>query len=403
MSASKNPPSSERKKQFESYLSDKVDRVMKRLLYDLLKEKPDDVIGYIEQWARKEKENPELASSSVRQSALASPPTEKPQYHQSDESDQEDSPDHQLSEKAKKKMQAKVSRQGVSAEAYGKYNKKEDFVPKVIPKPEDTKNRIMERLNKNFLFRSLDHENKEIVIDAMEERKFNKGQYVIKQGEDGDVLYLVDTGILTCTKRFPGQTQETFLLKYKSGDAFGELALLYNAPRAATIIADEDSVLYALDRATFNNIVKEASMKRRERYEAFLSKVELLSPLDTYERSKICDVLETEVFQDGQAVVKQGEKGDKFYFIEDGEAVALKHNDGDSKSTIVFEYKPNDYFGELALLSDAPRQATIVAKGKLRVASIDREAFKRLLGPLEDLLKRNTTKYDNYLASKQKA
>lgn len=44
---------------------------------------------------------------------------------------------------------------------------------------------------------------------------------------------------------------------YVPGEAFGELALLYNAPRAASIIAKTDAVLFSLDRQTFNNIVKD--------------------------------------------------------------------------------------------------------------------------------------------------
>lgn len=62
--------------------------------------------------------------------------------------------------------------------------------------------------------------------------------------------------------------------------AFGELALLYNAPRAASIKGKKESVLYALDRETFNLIVKDAVIKRREIFIKFLSKIALLDTLN---------------------------------------------------------------------------------------------------------------------------
>lgn len=55
------------------------------------------------------------------------------------------------------------------------------------------------------------------------------------------------------------------------------------------------------------------------------------------------------------------------------------------------------YFGELALLKDIPRQATIIATGNLKVAKIDRNAFKRILGPLENILQRNAEKYRKFI------
>ena len=64
--------------------------------------------------------------------------------------------------------------------------------------------------------------------------------------------------------------------RLKQGDFFGELALLYNTKRSATITAKSDCVLWALDRDTFNHIVKEASMKKRQKYEAVLEKMEIL-------------------------------------------------------------------------------------------------------------------------------
>ena len=72
---------------------------------------------------------------------------------------------------------------------------------------------------------------------------------------------------------------------YEAGETFGELSLLYNAPRAATIIAITDSLLWALDRATFNNIVKKSAVKKREKYEEFMSKNPLFSEMDPYERT----------------------------------------------------------------------------------------------------------------------
>jgi cAMP-dependent protein kinase regulator len=66
-----------------------------------------------------------------------------------------------------------------------------------------------------------------------------------------------------CSKGDP----ETHLKVYQPGEAFGELALLYNAPRAATIIAKTECVLFSLDRQTFNHIVKDSAAKKREKYE----------------------------------------------------------------------------------------------------------------------------------------
>lgn len=105
----------------------------------------------------------------------------------------------------------------------------------------------------------------------MDERRYAQGETVIQQGDDGSELFVVESGTLSCSKVFKGNTDATFLKKYEAGEAFGELALLYNSPRAATIIADTESLLWCLDRETFNYIVKDASHKKREKYENFLA------------------------------------------------------------------------------------------------------------------------------------
>lgn len=81
------------------------------------------------------------------------------------------------------------------------------------------------------------------------------------------MLYVVESGHLACTKLFPGKSEPTFLKNFEPGESFGELALLYNAPRAASIQANEPCILWSLDRATFNHIVKDSAARKMEKYE----------------------------------------------------------------------------------------------------------------------------------------
>jgi len=189
---------------------------------------------------------------------------------------------------------------------------------------------------------------------------------------------------MQCTKVIGGEKQS--LKQYKAGDVFGELALLYNAPRAATIQAETESLLWVLDRQTFNHIVKDASQKKREKYENFLSTVPILQNMDHYERSKLADAIKEKKFAAGSQVIKQGEQGDSFYILVDGDAYVTLNASGDE---VVMKYQPGDYFGELALLKDEPRAANVFAKSDCKCISLDRKSFKRLLGPLNKILKRN--------------
>jgi cAMP-dependent protein kinase regulator len=79
-----------------------------------------------------------------------------------------------------------------------------------------------------------------------------------------------------------------------------------------------------LDRDTFNHIVKEAAQKQRDKYESFLKQVEILSTIDGYELSQICDALKSSRFSKGDIVIRENEMGDVFYIVEEGEAIATK-------------------------------------------------------------------------------
>ncbi|KAF9263542.1 camp-binding domain-like protein [Marasmius fiardii PR-910] len=294
----------------------------------------------------------------------------------------------------------------------------------VFPKSQDQLRRIKASIRNNFIFRDLDEEQETGVLNAMQEKTATKDEVVIRQGDVGDYFYVVESGYLECYIRTdplpptwgtgfgtspsasPKIQEHKFLApghhpefgkkvaECKEGNSFGELALMYGHPRAATVLSIEPSTLWALDRITFRTIILKAAHRRRTMYEHFLSTVPLLSSLEGAEKSKIADALVSRVYMDGEAVVKQGEMGDNFFFVEEGEAICTK-KDGQGQEITVGTLKKGDYFGELSLLRMEPRAATVSAiyrtdgsQPKLKVAALDAPAFTRLLGPLREIMER---------------
>ncbi|KAF9401597.1 hypothetical protein BGZ94_005166, partial [Podila epigama] len=202
----------------------------------------------------------------------------------------------------------------------------QNYVKTVISKTPEQRKRIEMSIASNFLFKNLDEDQHEDVVNAMAEKRFRSRENVIEQGAVGDFFYVVETGTLDVFVSKNGQPAEK-VFEYGPGGSFGELALMYNGPRAATVTATSDIVLWALDRITFRRILMENTSRKRRMYEAFLETVPLLVSLEPYERHKIADALESVYFDDGQSVVKQGDQGDAFFIIEAGEANVTKFNE----------------------------------------------------------------------------
>ncbi len=272
-------------------------------------------------------------------------------------------------------------------------NVKKEYSPKVIPKTEEQINLIKEKCIQNYLFNSLGDKELKTVIDSFEEKKFSSGQNVITQGEEGDALYLVDNGELDCEKINNKGEEPIYLKTYKTGDSFGELALLYNVQRAATIKANTDVLCWRLDKECFNNVIRDAAIQRRVLYENILKKVEILQNLDPYELGPICDAIKTQNFMKGDFIIKQGEIGDTFYILDEGNAHAERYFESSNTTKKVKDYESGGYFGELALINDESRAASIIADTDCKCLSLDKIAFQKFLEPLVDIFLEKSKDY----------
>ncbi|KAL8683177.1 MAG: hypothetical protein Q9224_006708 [Gallowayella concinna] len=284
-------------------------------------------------------------------------------------------------------------RTSVSAESLNPSAADDNWKPPHHPKSADQIDRLKKSVSSNFLFSHLPDESSSVVLGALVEKPIPaKDIKVITQGDAGDYFYAVEKGtfdiyINSTGSIEPGpQGMGNKVNSIGPGGSFGELALMYNAPRAATVISTEaNSTLWALDRVTFRRILMDSAFQRRRMYESFLEEVPLLSSLALYERSKIADALETQKFSDGQTIIQEGDKGEAFFMIEQGEAEVFKKDAGEQAIKL---YQKGDYFGELALLDDKPRAASVVAKGECKVATLGKDGFQRLLGSVEAIMRR---------------
>ena len=117
--------------------------------------------------------------------------------------------------------------------------------------------------------------------------------------------------------------------------------------------------------------------------------------MNSYERIVIADCLFSSEFEIGDLIIKQDDKGYLFFIILEGEALVWKEIDGVKIDLMTL--KKGDYCGELALLFDQPRAANVTATSPLKTICLDIQNFKMVLGPVEEILKRNMKNYELYM------
>ncbi|XP_013365946.1 PREDICTED: cAMP-dependent protein kinase type II-beta regulatory subunit [Chinchilla lanigera] len=294
-------------------------------------------------------------------------------------------------------------RASVCAEAYNPDEEEDDADSRIIhPKTDDQRNRLQEACKDILLFKNLDPEQMSQVLDAMFEKLVKEGEHVIDQGDDGDNFYVIDRGTFDIYVKCDGVGR--CVGNYDNRGSFGELALMYNTPRAATITATSPGALWGLDRVTFRRIIVKNNAKKRKMYESFIESLPFLKSLEVSERLKVVDVIGTKVYNDGEQIIAQGDLADSFFIVESGEVKITMKRKGKSEieengAVEIARCSRGQYFGELALVTNKPRAASAHAIGTVKCLAMDVQAFERLLGPCMEIMKRNIATYEEQLVA----
>ncbi|XP_018644192.1 camp-dependent protein kinase type I-beta regulatory subunit, putative [Schistosoma mansoni] len=210
------------------------------------------------------------------------------------------------------------SRRGaVSGEVYTEEDAA-SYVKKVVPKDYKTMTALSKAIAKNVLFSHLDETERSDIFDAMFPVHRNSGDVIIQQGDEGDNFYIIDQGEVDIF------LNNEYSSTIGEGGSFGELALIYGTPRAATVKAKTEVKLWGIDRDSYRRILMGSTIRRRKVYQEFLCRVPILDNLDKWERLTVADALEPVRFEDGEVVVRQGEHGDDFFIITEVQFFLLR-------------------------------------------------------------------------------
>jgi len=257
----------------------------------------------------------------------------------------------------------------------------EDGQKSLMPKSESERDEILKLFKSSILFENKLDEDVAMIIDAM----------TVETIPDPDTNVPVNSSIVFIGS---GEIETEKVCKGKSeiqlnlpGDIIGELTGLYRCEceivRMTT--CDWDTKIWRIERDFFDYLIRSTAQKKRERHLQLLSSVPILSTMDWDDLRKISDAVKQERFENGSFIAHQGEMGNTFFIIESGTCLET------GNTAAGRELHRGDFFGEVSLIRNEPRAYDVIAhKGNVTVLALDRLSFKRLLGPIEKLLLRDS-------------
>ena len=220
---------------------------------------------------------------------------------------------------------------------------------------------IAKALNKHFIFTNLRIESRIKVISKMSLVRYDSDKTVFEQGKLGKHFFTIAKGrveVIVDGKR---------VNILSAGESFGELALLHDYPRTATINTLTTVYLWRLDRQVFKNETRMIAVKNYEENKSFIEGIEMFAGLTSQQKPKLIESISEFKFNQGQTIVREGDIGGICYFIKKGRVKCFK------KGEMIGEITEGKYFGENSLYSGYPRTATIIAACEVRCIGLSKE------------------------------
>ncbi|XP_073690972.1 cGMP-dependent protein kinase 1a isoform X2 [Garra rufa] len=268
--------------------------------------------------------------------------------------------------------------QGISAEPQTHQDLSNQSLRRVA-KSDRSKELIKSAILDNDFMKNLEMSQIQEIVDCMYPVDYDKNSCIIKEGDVGSLVYVMEEGKVEVTK------ESLKLCTMGPGKVFGELAILYNCTRTATVRTVTSVKLWAIDRQCFQTIMMRTGLIKHAEYMELLKSVLTFRGLSEEILSKLADVLEETHYEDGDYIIRQGARGDTFFIISKGKVTMTREDCPGQEPVYLRSMGKGDSFGEKALQGEDIRTANIIAAESVTCLVIDRDSYKHLIGGLEDV------------------
>ncbi|XP_016417191.1 cGMP-dependent protein kinase 1a isoform X1 [Sinocyclocheilus rhinocerous] len=272
----------------------------------------------------------------------------------------------------------RTKRQAISAEPANVQQLSHVTLPNV-PKSAKSKELIKSAILDNDFMKNLEMSQIQEIVDCMYPVDNDKNSCIIKEGDVGSLVYVMEEGKVEVSK------EGLKLCTMGPGKVFGELAILYNCTRTATVRTVTSVKLWAIDRQCFQTIMMRTGLIKHAEYMELLKSVLTFRGLPEQILSKLADVLEETHYEDGDYIIRQGARGDTFFIISKGKVTMTQEDCPGQEPVYLRSMGKGDSFGEKALQGEDIRTANVIAAESVTCLVIDRDSYKHLIGGLEDV------------------
>jgi len=264
-------------------------------------------------------------------------------------------------------------------------SKERQSTEKLKEKTDKTKKFLFKQLRACDLLSPLVDGQLKAMIGEMRVREFSKSVDIIKEGDDGDEIFVLEEGKIEVYYT-EDDGSECKLRDMEAPVTFGEIALLFNTPRTATIKATSACLAWTIDRYVFSSIVSTMNKNLYVERSAFLREIKFLSNLSDYDIAKIANIATDGEYKKDEFVVKEGESGETFFILTSGTCNVYQKN-SKRESVLINQMRSGDHFGEKAIKNESnTRTASVQVVSKSAVCLIiQKKDVNRLIGNIEEV------------------